>query len=434
MKLFTKTFGCQMNFADSDEMGRALSARGFFSTEDQDSADAVLVNTCTVRELAEHKAMSYIGRLEEWKAVNPRRLVIVTGCAAERTKETVQRRFPHVDLVVGAIDIEKFPLRLDDLLAAKPPLTAEESSADERLVPPPMALGKSGVIQYVTIMRGCNYACTYCIVPAVRGPEVYRPSDEIMADIAARVAEGAKEIWLLGQTVNSYRPAERPDYDFSNLLREAAAIPGLGRLRFTSPHPHYLTDKLVAAMRDVSQVCEHLHLPVQSGSDALLRKMRRNYTRASYLDGLKRLREAIPGIAVTTDLIAGFPGETDADHAATLSLIREANFDSAYCFKYSPRPGTPAAAMIDDVPQAVKEKRVNELLELSDAQGRDHAAALIGSEQEVLVEEDKGELGWRGKTRGAWQIRLPAEGVRLGQTVRAKVTSAYSRELRGELA
>jgi len=433
MKLFTKTFGCQMNFADSDEMGRALKSRGFFATEDQDGADAVLVNTCTVRELAEHKAMSYIGRLEEWKSVNPRRLVMVTGCAAERTKETIQRRFPHVDLVVGAIDIEHFPVRLDDLLAAKPPLSAEESSADERLVPPPMALGKSGVIQYVTIMRGCNYACTYCIVPAVRGPEIYRPSGEIMVDIAARVAEGAKEIWLLGQTVNSYRPADRPDYDFSNLLREAAAVPGLGRLRFTSPHPHYLTDKLVAAMRDVPQVCEHLHLPVQSGSDVMLKKMRRNYTRASYLEGLKRLRAAVPGIAITTDLIAGFPGETDADHQATLSLIKEAGFASAYCFKYSPRPGTPAAAMIDDVPQAVKEARVNELLELSDNQGRDHAAALIGTEQEVLVEENKGELGWRGKTRGAWQIRLPAEGVTLGQTVRARVTSAYSRELRGEL-
>jgi tRNA-2-methylthio-N6-dimethylallyladenosine synthase len=432
MKLFTKTFGCQMNFADSDEMGRALRARGFFATDDQDSADAVLVNTCTVRELAEHKAMSYIGRLEDWKAGQKNRLVIVTGCAAERTKATVQKRFPHVDLVVGAIDIEKFPARLDDLLSLRPPLDNESLTADQQLVPPPLAAG-TPVIQYVTIMRGCNYSCTYCIVPSVRGPEVYRPADDIVRDIAERVAEGAKEIWLLGQTVNSYRPSNRVGYDFADLLRDAAAVPGLERLRFTSPHPHYLTDKLVAAIAEVPQVCEHLHLPVQSGSNSMLRRMRRNYTRESYLTGLEKLRQAVPGIAITTDLIAGFPGETDDDHKATLTLIKEAGFSSAYCFKYSPRPGTVAAGLPDDVPQAVKEARVNELLDVSDAQGRAQALALVGTTQEVLVEEDKGEAGWRGKTRGAWQIRLPREGVSLGSTIKAVVESAYSRELRGKL-
>ncbi len=429
MKLFTKTFGCQMNFADSDEMGRAFKERGFNPVEAEAQADAVLVNTCTVRDLAEHKAGSYIGRLREWKDENPQqRLIVVTGCAAERAKDEFRRRFPHIDLIVGAKDIAEFPKELDSFLARRNiPWQDDNQDLVTQLTPSP-------VTAYVTIMRGCNYNCSYCIVPAVRGREVYRSVSEILADVAARTQEGAQEIWLLGQTVNSYRPAEPPfpNYDFADLLRDVNNVPNVGRIRFISPHPHYLTDKLIRAMAESANVCEHIHLPVQSGSNRLLSRMKRNYTVESYLDGLARLRAAIPNISVTTDIIVGFPGETDDDFAATKDLVARAQFDSAYCFKYSPRPGTVSFDMPDDVPDAVKEARVNELLAITDNLGREQAEKLIGSVQEILLEDDKGEGLFRGKTRSSWRARLTSSSLKIGQLVKARVVSTHSRELHAE--
>ena len=431
MKLFTKTFGCQMNFADSDEMGRHLKNRGFVSTVEQTEADAILVNTCTVRDLAEHKAGSYLGLLKEWKNENPQRMIILTGCAAERAKADFKRRFPYVDLIVGAKDIEKFPEELDSFLG-------QNAIDEEQLIPSPNPLprGERGAATaYVTIMRGCNYNCSYCIVPSVRGREVYIPVETILNEVRERVAEGAQEIWLLGQTVNSYRPtvSPKPGYDFADLLRDINAIPGVGRLRFISPHPYYLTPKLIQAMAECDKVCEHLHLPVQSGSDTMLKKMKRNYTRASYLQGINLLRDAIPTIALSTDLIVGFPGETDDDFQATLSLVEEAGFDSAYCFKYSPRPGTASAEWEDDVPEEVKEQRVNQLLELVDSKGTHKVKSLIGTTQEVLIENDKGEGLFRGKTRTAWRVRIKNDSLKVGQLVPALITGTHSRELHGEL-
>jgi tRNA-2-methylthio-N6-dimethylallyladenosine synthase len=435
MKLFTKTFGCQMNFADSDEMGRAFRERGFNPVENQDEADAVLVNTCTVRDLAEHKAASFIGRLRDWKDHHPAGMIVVTGCAAERAKDEFRQRFPHIDLIVGAKDISEFPKELDTFLSRRPPLEEYDNHDLVTQLPSP-------VTQYVTIMRGCNYNCTYCIVPSVRGREVYRPVNEILADVAARTSEGAKEIWLLGQTVNSYRPgpsglspeaSAKGDYDFADLLRDVNKVPNVGRVRFISPHPYYLTPKLISAMAECDNVCEHIHLPVQSGSNRLLSRMKRNYTRESYLDGIKRLRAAIPNISITTDIIVGFPGETEEDFTATKELVLEAGFDSAYCFKYSPRPGTVSFEMPDDVPELVKEARVNELLLLTDNQGREQAEKLIGSVQEILLEDDKGDGLFRGKTRSSWRARLQSPSLKLGQLVKARITSTHSRELHAEL-
>lgn len=441
MKLFTKTFGCQMNFADSDEMGLAFARRGFQKTDDAETADAVLVNTCTVRELAEHKAMSFVGRLREWKALRPERMIFVTGCAAERAKTDIERRFNHVDLVVGAKDIESFPRKLEEFLDLRKGEKAADTGRDphaaleeEALIPAALAPGfPTDVVQYVTTMRGCNYSCTYCIVPSVRGREIYLPVEQIVTEVGARVAAGAKEIWLLGQTVNSYRPADRPGYEFGDLLRDVAAVPGLQRLRFISPHPYHLNDKLISAMAELPQVCEQMHLPVQSGSNGMLKRMRRTYTRELYLAGVEKLRRAIPDISITTDIIAGFPGETQEDHDATLDLIRQADFDSAYCFKYSPRPGTVSAEYLDDIPTEVKEARVNELLALTDAQGTRKANGLIGTVQEVLLEEDKGNGILRGKTRQGSRLRLSGEGLFVGQMVQARVTATHSRELHGEL-
>jgi tRNA-2-methylthio-N6-dimethylallyladenosine synthase len=429
MKLFTKTFGCQMNFADSDEMTRHFRVRGYQSTDDEAASDAILVNTCTVRDLAEHKAVSFIGRLRDWKLANPDRLIVVTGCAAERAKAEMKQRFPYIDLIVGAKDIDAFPAELDLLLS-------RNQISEESLVPTDLPLATpGGVVQYVNIMRGCNYSCTYCIVPSVRGREIYRPIADILADTAARVNEGAKEIWLLGQTVNSYKPSVAPfaGYDFADLLRDVAKVPGLERLRFISPHPHYLTPKLIAAMKETPQVCDHIHLPVQSGSNALLQRMRRNYTREMYLDGVRKLRKAIPSISITTDIIVGFPTETEDDYQATLSLVEEADFDSAYCFQYSPRPGTAAAAMPDDVPDTIKEERVNRLLALTDGNGTRKAQSFIGSEQTVLIEDDKGDGVFRGKTRNAWRMRIKNPNLKIGDLVRVRVSSTHSRELHGDV-
>ncbi|MFN0117000.1 MAG: tRNA (N6-isopentenyl adenosine(37)-C2)-methylthiotransferase MiaB [Elusimicrobiota bacterium] len=428
MKLFTQTFGCQMNFADSDEMGRHFKERGFAQTQNLEEADAVLVNTCTVRELAEHKAMSFIGRMKEWKLNNPNGLLIVTGCAAERAKVEMKRKFPHIDLIVGAKDIEEFPYELDKSLK---PLV------EDRLIPEPVeTTPNNSVVQYVTIMRGCNYSCTYCIVPSVRGREVYRPVETILQETEARVTEGAKEIWLLGQTVNSYKPQQAPsdNYFFPELLRDVAKINGLQRLRFISPHPYYLNENLIQAMAETPNVPEYMHLPVQSGSDSQLKKMKRNYTRSSYMKGVLALRKAIPNIVISSDIIVGFPGETIADFEETLSVVKEAGFDSAYCFKYSPRPGTESADKFpDDVPNEEKERRVNLLLELTDSQGQANAKKLIGSVQEVLIEEDKGDGVFRGKTRGAWRMRIKNPTLKPGDIVQAKVIDTYSRELHGEV-
>ncbi|MCG3206026.1 MAG: tRNA-2-methylthio-N(6)-dimethylallyladenosine synthase [Elusimicrobia bacterium] len=415
-----------MNFADSDEMGRHMKERGFQPTENEEAADAILVNTCTVRDLAEHKAASFIGRLKEWKMAHPQGLVIVTGCAAERSKDEFKKRFPYIDLIVGAKDIEQFPKELERILS-----TQEESLPLPELTP----TTPNAVVQYVTIMRGCNYNCSYCIVPAVRGREIYLPIEKILAEVADRVGQGAKEIWLLGQTVNSYKPshAPKPHYDFADLLSDVCAVPGTQRIRFISPHPYYLTDKLIDSMSSNPKVCEHIHLPVQSGSDDMLRKMKRNYTRDLYMRGLERLRRAIPNIAVSTDIIVGFPGETNADFQQTLTLVQEANFDSAYCFQYSPRPGTASAEMKEEVPEMIKEARVNELLALTDSQGTGKAAKLIGTVQEILVEDDKGDGVFRGKTRGAWRARLKSENLKLGDLVQARITGTHSRELHAEL-
>lgn len=442
MKLFTKTFGCQMNFADSDELGRHFKKRGIEPTDTEDNADVILVNTCTVRDLAEHKAMSFVGRLKEWKQGNPKGFVVVTGCAAERAKDDFKKRFPFVDLVVGAKDIEEFPKELDALMKRRPEphvepepvgLRPQNDRRADRPIPVELVPEMSPVIQYVTIMRGCNYNCTYCIVPSVRGREIYRPISDILKDVADRTAEGAKEIWLLGQTVNSYKPelAPRPDYDFADLLRDVCAVPGVGRIRFMSPHPFYLSPKLIQAMAELSKVCRHIHLPVQSGSNSQLQKMKRNYTREGYLRGVGMLRQSIPDITITTDIIVGFPGETEPDFQDTLSLVKDVGFDSAYCFKYSPRPGTASAEVPETISEDEKERRVNELLALTDNQGAEKAKSLIGSVQEVLIEQDKGEGLVRGKTSGAWRVRIQDASLKMGDTVQVKITGTHSRELHG---
>jgi len=417
MKFFVRTYGCQMNVADSNEMGRHLKDRGIALTEDPEEASIMLVNTCTVRHHAEERAFSEIGRLKKWKALKPGRKIVLTGCAAERTKEHIEDRFPYIDLVVGAKSIEDFPTMVETLL--------DRRTTDEELDYAVPANGDT-VSSFVTIMRGCNYSCTYCIVPSVRGREIYQPMDKILGEVRDRVREGVREITLLGQTVNSYHTngSRGRDTDFSDLLEAVAEVDGVERIRFMSPHPYYMTDRVIESMASVPQVCEALHMPVQSGSSSMLKKMARNYSRDEYLRLIEKLRIAMPDMTISTDIIVGFPGETDADFRETLSLIEEAQLDWGFIFKYSQREGTPAA----DLPcfsTELVEERHQECLAVADRIALEKRSKLAGTLQEVLIEDDS-----YGRTRGNYKVRVAGD-VRPGETVMARITDIERPTLEG---
>lgn len=416
MKFFVRTYGCQMNVADSNEMGRHLKANGLVETQDPDEASVMLVNTCTVRQHAEDRAFSEIGRLRKWKAKQPGRKVVVTGCAAERTKDYLEDRFPFVDLVVGAKSIEDFGAITQSLL--------DRRATDEELEYAAHTDEKTAA--FVTIMRGCNYSCTYCIVPYVRGREIYHSVEQIVGETRDRVREGAREITLLGQTVNSYRYEQ---YRFADLLKSVAAVEGVERVRFISPHPYYMTDRVIETMAAVPQICESLHLPVQSGSNVMLKAMARNYTREQYVALVGRMRQAMPGMTLSTDIIVGFPGETDEDFQLTLSMIEELRFDWGFIFKYSTREGTPAAAL-DCLPQEVIEERHRRCLELIDRIALEKRSSLFGTVQDVLVEDDN-----MGRTRTNYKVQIGGISKNLSQggSVRVRVTNAQRATLAGEL-
>ncbi len=385
LKLYVETYGCQMNVADSEEMSADLIKRGFAPTADKEDADVVLLNTCTVRQHAEQRALSFIGRLKDWKRKRPGRKVIVAGCAAERLKKNLKTRFPQVDLVAGAKSIDQIPEIFNAFFDAPKPAPEEQSSArgfswfdeseatfgqgDLRADGEPLVLGNSDTTAFVTIMRGCNYSCSYCIVPAVRGREAYRPPEKILFEIRQKIEAGAKDLMLLGQTVNSYwyRREETTGastmVDFASLLLEVSKISGLEKIRFMSPHPHYMSDKLIETLGRIPQVSPEIHLPVQSGSNPILQAMKRNYSREEYLEIARKLRSAIPQLALSTDFIVGFPGETEEDFEATLALAEEVRFSLAYCFKYSPRAGTESAKGDDSVSSGVKEERLARLIQ-----------------------------------------------------------------------
>ncbi len=397
------TYGCQMNTADSEEMAQPLIDRGFVATADPQKADVILMNTCTVRDQAEHRAQSNLGRLKGWKAEDPNRLLIVAGCAASLWGKSIQKRYPYIDLVAPATQIEKFPELVAEALKGRWDGVAENNlafdteqhpddvSASPRPPRPASDLFGSAHTAYITIMRGCNYSCSYCIVPQVRGREVYRAMPEILDEIREKVARGQTEVMLLGQTVNSYHyrtdtetrghgdAAKHQDalsasplprvpasvIDFSDLLRAVNAVPGVEKIRFMSPHPRHMRDHVIEAMRECEKVCRHIHLPVQSGSDRLLSEMKRLYTRSAYIDIIQKLRKAMPGLMITTDLIVGYPGETEADFQASLALMNEVRFEGLFAFKFSPRPETVAGNIPDDVPAEVKEDRLQQVLALN---------------------------------------------------------------------
>ena len=401
-----------MNEADSEDIAAAFARRGFEVTPELKKADAVVVNTCTVRQKAEDKAISQVGRLRVWKEKRPEGKIFVVGCAAQRLgAKYLKERFPFVDEVVGARAIADFEDALADQFGP-----VETSEAAHR------NLFRSKFTAYVTIMRGCSHRCSYCIVPAVRGPATFLPAGGIVKEAAARVAGGAKEIVLLGQTVNAWRSGSA---GFGGLLKKVLAVPGLERLRFMSPHPLYFKEDFADILKGEPRLARHLHLPAQSGSDRILKEMRRGYTRGQYLKLLEKLRAAAPDLAVSTDFIVGYPGETEADFRDTLALVREARFSMAYCFKYSPRTDRPE--MASSLGGEEMEERLARLLEEVKKVSRLVLDERIGKIEEVLF-----ETADYGRTSGNFSLRVKSGGVP-GKTARVLVTGAEKNTLNGKV-
>ncbi|MCA9612046.1 MAG: tRNA (N6-isopentenyl adenosine(37)-C2)-methylthiotransferase MiaB [Sandaracinus sp.] len=436
-----------MNVHDSRRIEEVLLADGFEPTEDATLADLVVVNTCSVREKAEHKLMSLLGTLRILKEQRPGVAVAVAGCVAQQEGERLLKKAPVVDLVIGPDNIPELPTLLRELDGGAPPRARTEFDLDDPRFLVAKPRDRSEVTGFVTVMKGCDERCTFCIVPTTRGPERYRSENEIVDEIARMVEGGVREITLLGQTVNSwYDPTEidaKPRSKtapsgsrFALLLRRIAAeVPDLARLRYTSPHPRHLTEELMDAHADLAILPRHVHLPVQSGSDRVLRRMARRYTRQEYVERTARLREKVPGLTLSTDLIVGFPGETEEDFEETLSLVREVGFVTAFCFKYSPRPFTPALQLGDDVTEAQKDDRLQRLFEVLGAQQKTHLAALAGARVQVLVEGPNGasETRWTGRSERHELVHLEApEGIDpTGQLVEVRIEKTLEHSLLG---
>jgi tRNA-2-methylthio-N6-dimethylallyladenosine synthase len=411
-----------MNVADSNLIASHLGNKGIQATEEIKDADFVIVNTCTVRQMAEHKAMTLLGELKHrFQSSKPSR-VIVVGCAAQQWGESIRVRYPFIDFVLGAKDIEQFPTVFDNCFNNLP-------HASEVLTPYPSPLTTASVSSFVTIMRGCDNYCSYCIVPYVRGHEKSRPADEIASEIKGLVRNGVKEVTLLGQNVNSYQGQDQVK-DFPDLLKEINEISGLERIRFMTSHPKDLSDKLIGALASLGKMCEHVHLPLQSGSDNILNLMNRKYTARKYADIIRMLREAVPGISITTDVLVGFPGETKEEFGETLALINEAEFDFLFAFKYSTRPGTVSAKLPDSVTREEKEDRLAEVLALQNMISLKKNAKLVGTVCEVLVDEAREGL-FVGNTRTNKKVFFSSMDDVLNKTIKVKITDSKLNSLKG---
>ncbi|QDU87182.1 tRNA-2-methylthio-N(6)-dimethylallyladenosine synthase [Pirellulimonas nuda] len=399
-KLYIETVGCQMNMLDSELVVASLRKEGYELTSQTADADAILFNTCSVREHAEEKIYSALGRLKDAKRDKPERVIGVIGCMAQNHQGSVFKRAPYVDLVVGPGQLHQIPALIRDIEAsggqrievslgrkdgAREDIERSHESFDPLRDP---TMRPTPFQAFVRIQIGCDKFCTYCIVPSVRGPEQSRPPADILAEARQLVGEGCREVTLLGQTVNSYRYRQgETTYRFSDLLHDLHAIDGLDRIKFVTNYPKDMTDDVLAAVRDLPKVSKYLHVPVQSGSDAVLKRMKRGYTVAEYREMLQRAYEWVPGVAVTSDFIVGFCGETDEDFQLTYELVRESRFKNSFIFKYSERPGTRGASLYaDDVPDEVKRRRNNELLALQNQISEEDNHRMLGQSVQVLVE------------------------------------------------
>ena len=436
-KIFTHTYGCQMNVYDSSKMVDVLNAsHGFEETKNVDEADIVLLNTCSIREKAEEKVFSDLGRYRKLKKKKPDLLIGVGGCVASQEGEAIMKRAPYVDLVFGPQTLHRLPEMYAESIAKKKQvidITFPEIEKFDRL-PDPRAEGPTA---FVSIMEGCSKYCSYCIVPYTRGEEISRPFDDVLVEVYKLAEQGVVEINLLGQNVNDYRGKmhDGGTADLALLLHYIAAIDGIERIRFTTSHPNAFSDNLIDAYAEVPQLANHLHLPVQSGSDRILGMMKRGYTRDYYLERINKIKKARPGIALSSDFIIGFPTETDQDFMDTMDLIAEVNFDLSFSFIYSPRPGTPAANLKDNVDMAVKKERLALLQNRLNMQAKQFSAAMVGNIEPVLVTgvAKKHENQISGRTENNRVVNFDGSQDLIGKIVKVKITESLPNSLRGIL-
>lgn len=443
-KVFIKTYGCQMNVYDSQRMGDALAADGYTATDAIDEADLVLLNTCHIREKAAEKVYSELGRIRDMKAeraIAGREMLIgVAGCVAQAEGAEIIRRSPAVDLVIGPQTYHRLPDVLARVRGGEKIVETDyaiEDKFDHLPQPKRAEVIKRGVTAFLTVQEGCDKFCTFCVVPYTRGSEVSRPVAQIVAE-AERLAEaGVREVTLLGQNVNAWhgQGENGEEWGLGRLLFRLAEIPGLARLRYTTSHPRDMDDELMSAHRDLPSLMPYLHLPVQSGSDRILKAMNRRHTARDYLALLDRIRAARPDIALSGDFIVGFPGETEADFEATMELVRQVNYASAFSFKYSPRPGTPGAEMPDHVPETVKDKRLQRLQALLLKQQQDFGSSLVGGTIDTLIEKPGRQAGQKvGRSPWLQPVIVDEKAGEIGDIIQVRITKTGYNSLFAELA
>lgn len=434
MRVYVETFGCQMNQLESELVLGTLARQGYVPTDRREEADVLLYNTCSVREHAEDRALSHVGQAARLKRKKPSLIIGVVGCMAKARGREILERLPHVDLVVGPRQLGAIPRFLREISDGGGRRVAVEDFDEEFIEPNHIEQGRRTRFQaYIKVMEGCDLNCTFCIVPRTRGREVSRPPEEIVEETRRLAGEGVVEITLLGQTVNSYGKGLRPHCDLAGLLERLEDVPGLRRIRFITSHPIFMKPRLIRAMATLPKVVPYLHLPVQSGSDRILARMKRRYTRARYLEIVSALREAVPHLALATDWIVGFPGETESDFDQSAALMEEVRFAGSFIFKYSPRPQTEAMAMSDDVPEEIKQRRNQELLRRQERISREIHRSRIGAEVEVLVEgpSKRDPKKQTGRTERNEIVCFESDRDLRGRFVRIRITDATSLTLFG---
>ncbi|MBR7778596.1 tRNA (N6-isopentenyl adenosine(37)-C2)-methylthiotransferase MiaB [Undibacterium rugosum] len=436
-KVFIKTFGCQMNEYDSDKMADVLNvSEGLVKTDTPEDADVILLNTCSVREKASEKVFSDLGRLRELKKKNPDLLIGVGGCVASQEGEAIIKRAPYVDVVFGPQTLHRLPQLIDARRhsgRSQVDISFPEIEKFDHL--PPAKI--EGATAYVSIMEGCSKYCSYCVVPYTRGEEVSRRFEDVLAEVAGLAAQGVKEISLLGQNVNAYRGVMEDGEiaDFALLIEYIAEFPEIERIRFVTSHPKEFTQRLIDCYAKVPKLVNHLYLPAQHGSDRILSAMKRGYTALEYKSVLRRLKQVRPDIAVSSDFIVGFPGETDEDFNALMKLIEDVGFDNSFSFIFSPRPGTPAANLADDTPQELKLRRLQHLQAVIDANTKKYSNAMIGTVQRILVDgrSVKNPAELQGRTENNRVVNFAGSASLIGTLVDTRITESYNYSLRGEL-
>ncbi|RLK51348.1 tRNA-i(6)A37 thiotransferase enzyme MiaB [Alkalispirillum mobile] len=435
-RVYVKTHGCQMNEYDSDKMADVLvKERGYTRVKDPAEADVILLNTCSVREKAQEKVFSELGRWKDYKTRNGA-VIGVGGCVASQEGEAIVTRAPHVDVVFGPQTLHRLPDMIDRAKRESRSVVDVSFPEIEKFdrLPEPRAEGPTA---FVSIMEGCSKYCSFCVVPYTRGEEISRPFEDVIAEVASLAEQGVREVTLLGQNVNAYRGpmADGTVCDLALLIHFVAALDGIGRIRFTTSHPVEFSDSLIEAYREEPKLAGHLHLPVQSGSDLVLKLMKRGHTAAEYLDKIERIKAARPGISIASDFIVGYPGESEADFEDTMRLIEAVGFDQSFSFLYSPRPGTPAASLSDSTPTEVKRERLYRLQETINANARRISESMVGTVQRVLVDgrsrKDPNEIS--GRTENNRVVNFAGHPRLIGHFVEVRITEAKPNSLRGEL-